>query len=61
MRDCWRHVLPALTGVMLALPDATGQEWTRFRGPNGSGESEATTIPAQWTDNDFNWKLPLPA
>ena len=36
------------------------QEWTRFRGPNGTGESEATTIPATWTDADYNWKIELP-
>ncbi len=36
------------------------QEWTRFRGPNGSGISEAKTIPSQWTDADFNWKIALP-
>jgi outer membrane protein assembly factor BamB len=39
---------------------AFAQEWTRFRGPNGSGESEATTIPAQWTEKDYNWKVDLP-
>lgn len=39
---------------------AAAQEWTRFRGPNGSGESEATTIPAQWTEKDYNWKVELP-
>lgn len=36
------------------------QEWVRFRGPNGSGVSEATTIPAQWTEKDINWKTTLP-
>lgn len=39
---------------------ASAQEWSRFRGPNGSGESEATTIPAQWTEKDINWKTKLP-
>jgi outer membrane protein assembly factor BamB len=33
--------------------------WCRFRGPNGSGLSDAD-IPAQWTDKDFNWKTTLP-
>ena len=37
-----------------------GQEWTRFRGPNGQGISDAKTIPAKWTDADFNWKVKLP-
>jgi outer membrane protein assembly factor BamB len=40
--------------------NAFGQEWSRFRGPNGTGLSQAKTIPAQWTDKDFNWKVPLP-
>jgi outer membrane protein assembly factor BamB len=33
--------------------------WTRFRGPNGSGVSPAH-VPAQWTEDDYNWKTPLP-
>lgn len=41
-------------------PQLCAQEWTRFRGPNGSGESEATTIPAQWTEQELNWKVELP-
>jgi outer membrane protein assembly factor BamB len=35
-------------------------EWTRFRGPNGSGISNATTIPTRWTEKDYNWKVKLP-
>jgi outer membrane protein assembly factor BamB len=37
-----------------------GQEWTRFRGPNGQGISEAKTIPVKWTEKDYNWKIELP-
>jgi outer membrane protein assembly factor BamB len=37
------------------------QEWTRFRGPNGTGVSNAKTVPAKWTEKDFNWKVELPA
>ncbi|MCP4189373.1 MAG: PQQ-binding-like beta-propeller repeat protein [Planctomycetaceae bacterium] len=36
------------------------QEWSRFRGPNGSGISETTDIPAQWTSADYNWRVELP-
>ena len=39
---------------------AAAQEWTRFRGPNGSGVSEATTVPMQWTDKDYRWNVKLP-
>jgi outer membrane protein assembly factor BamB len=38
----------------------TAQEWTRFRGPNGSGLSDAKTIPTKWSATDFNWKVVLP-
>src|SRR4051812_12165583 len=37
-----------------------GQEWTRFRGPNGQGVSEATTVPSKWTESDYNWTVALP-
>jgi outer membrane protein assembly factor BamB len=36
------------------------QEWTRFRGPNGSGVSAATTFPLRWTEKDHLWKVDLP-
>jgi len=35
-------------------------EWSRFRGPNGSGLSAATTVPVRWTEKDYNWKIGLP-
>ena len=44
-------------GQLLPCP---AQEWTRFRGPNGSGVSDAKTIPSTWTEKDFNWKVSLP-
>jgi outer membrane protein assembly factor BamB len=43
----------------LAAP-GPAQEWTRFRGPNGSGVSPATTVPARWAEKDYNWKVRLP-
>ena len=39
---------------------ASGQEWPRFRGPNGAGTSEAETIPVRWTAADYNWRVKLP-
>jgi outer membrane protein assembly factor BamB len=44
--------------LALAGPTA-GQEWTRFRGPNGSGVSPATTVPVRWGEGDRNWKVEL--
>jgi outer membrane protein assembly factor BamB len=52
-----RHLL-----LILCLALSTrAQEWTRFRGPNGSGISTATTIPTTWTAADYNWTAQLPA
>lgn len=44
----------------LGTAAAPAQEWTRFRGPNGTGESEAQTVPGSWTEADYNWKTKLP-
>lgn len=46
------------TGCLATV--AQGQEWTRFRGPNGSGISPTTTVPTQWTESDYNWRVSLP-
>ena len=53
--------LPSLV-LLLLLPcfEATAREWTRFRGPNGSGISPATNIPLKWTVDDYNWQVDLP-
>ena len=45
--------------AFLASP-SRAQEWTRFRGPNGSGVSRATTVPVQWNKKDLNWTTTLP-
>jgi outer membrane protein assembly factor BamB len=48
--------------IIVALsPIAHGQEWTRSRGPNGAGISDAKTVPTSWTEQDYNWKVKLPA
>lgn len=36
------------------------EPWNRFRGPNGSGISAATTVPITWTESDYNWQVDLP-
>jgi outer membrane protein assembly factor BamB len=39
---------------------SAAQEWTRFRGPNGSGISHAKTIPTEINDQNILWKGELP-
>ena len=39
---------------------ASSENWTRFRGPNGSGISEEQQFPAEWTESNVAWKTDLP-
>lgn len=50
----------ALILITTAAGTAAAQTWPRFRGPNGEGVSEATTIPTRWTAADYNWRVDLP-
>jgi outer membrane protein assembly factor BamB len=45
--------------IILLASVSQGQEWTRYRGPNGQGISQAKTIPVKWTEKDYNWKVKL--
>ncbi len=54
-----------LEGIMVAstillASVSQGQEWTRFRGPNGQGISHTNTIPIKWMEKDYDWKVTLP-
>src|SRR4051812_39558062 len=46
--------------ILLVASAASAQDWTRFRGPNGAGQSSAS-FQAQWADKDIVWKVELPA
>ena len=50
----------ALAMLFASASAASAQEWTRFRGPNGAGQSEAAGIPAEFGEADFNWRVELP-
>ena len=46
--------------VFASVSLTSAQEWSRFRGPNGTGVSTASTVPTRWTDDDYNWQVDLP-
>src|SRR5215203_5296491 len=51
----------ALLLVLLGLSVAFADEWTQFRGPNGSGVSATTGLPAEFGPNkNVVWKADLP-
>jgi outer membrane protein assembly factor BamB len=59
MRTKWIIVLGfCLTTCLRA---ALADEWSQFRGPNGSGVVSATSIPTEWsTDKNVQWKTKIP-
>ena len=54
------RLLSVLVATLAFSLCAHAQEWTRFRGPNGSGLAKAPNFPAQFSESDFNWKVELP-
>ena len=60
MENTVKKCLPLILLIVVSAAAAADPQWPRFRGPNGAGVSNATTIPVKWTDKDYNWKVKLP-
>jgi len=59
------HEAPRLVARTLILflylaTVAHAENWTRFRGPNGSGDAGEGSFPAEWTAEDYLWEITLP-
>ncbi len=55
--------MKALTPFLLLLSFSIlwGEDWPRFRGPQGNGVSTDTKVPLTWSDKDnLKWKIALP-
>ncbi|GIS63392.1 MAG: serine/threonine protein kinase [Planctomycetaceae bacterium] len=59
MPDRIRLLLLAFTCLSSAA-NLHAQEWTRFRGPNGTGISAVTGIPSTWKTADYAFRAKLP-
>ncbi|MEX0939424.1 MAG: PQQ-binding-like beta-propeller repeat protein [Pirellulales bacterium] len=56
-----RLCLLLLLAIAAALSNsAHAQEWTRFRGPNGAGQSDSAGIPTEFSATDNTWRIELP-
>jgi outer membrane protein assembly factor BamB len=53
-------LIMSLGATLLSAGGASAENWDRFRGPNGAGQSDAAGIPTQWTEESYLWKQPLP-
>lgn len=59
-RAAWQLVV-LLVGAA-AIAQAAPDDWSRFRGPNGSGVAETKRLPAEiGPEKNVEWKTPLPA
>lgn len=57
-RSMWCDATLVLFVVLCSA--ACGQEWTRFRGPDGTGIGKGESIPVSFTETDYLWKVKLP-
>ena len=48
------------TACLLPRAELPAQEWTRFRGPNGTGISTTRGIPSTWTPDAYVFRAKLP-
>jgi len=46
--------------LMFCSSVSNGENWPRFRGPNGEGKSNLTGVPTNWTEDDYEWRIDLP-
>ncbi|HEY7424731.1 MAG TPA: PQQ-binding-like beta-propeller repeat protein [Gemmataceae bacterium] len=55
-----RPYFVALGVLLLAAGLAGASDWSRFRGPNGTGIAEDKDVPVKWTADNVLWKTPIP-
>lgn len=57
-----RQMFACLMMVLTTATAVSGSDWTRFRGPNGTGVSPGdSTPPTTWSDSEnVKWKVKLP-
>ncbi len=57
------RIVTTISAILIAVGPVVGasENWTRFRGPNGTGVSTATNLPVEFGPNkNVKWKTPLP-
>src|SRR5262245_2436221 len=55
------RTLLVLAGLVLATLPAVGGNWSRFRGPNGTGVAADKDVPVEWNETSgVKWKTEIP-
>ena len=61
MTNRTRLIVSVCLLVMFSIGVLAGDDWSRFRGPNGTGVSTETNLPTDFgPDKSVVWKTPLP-
>ncbi len=52
----------AAAGISTTSADSVGANWPQFRGPGGAGIAtiDPDDLPAEFTEKDFRWSVPIP-
>jgi outer membrane protein assembly factor BamB len=51
----------AIAVISASVSPARGDDWLRFRGPNGSGVNRDSRVPTTWSESEnLRWKAKLP-
>ncbi|MDA0281983.1 MAG: PQQ-binding-like beta-propeller repeat protein [Planctomycetota bacterium] len=53
-------VLFAVTCFVLNSNPVSAENWSRFRGDNGTGVSDQKGIPTSWSAGNYKWNIELP-
>ena len=56
----WFGLLPVLAALVVDASASETEQWSRFRGPNGSGVTTEAGIPSKWSEQDYAWVADLP-
>ena len=56
-----KHILFAISIASLSLSSSAAEDWSQFRGPNGTGVSTTGGLPVQFgPEKNVVWKTSLP-
>jgi outer membrane protein assembly factor BamB len=56
-----RQIISMAVVLMVSLVTiGRTEQWPRFRGNNGDGQSDASAIPIEWKTGEYAWKKALP-
>lgn len=56
----WFRFLQTLLALLAAAVAAAGETWPQFRGPQGTGISDAKGLPVEWSETkNVRWKTPI--